>query len=346
MKKKNSPTKNRIVVITGASSGIGQACKQIFEEHGDTVVCLSRTNPDNFANFFPCDVANAKQVKDVFSAIKLKFGHIDVLINNAGHGLSGAVELTDDEDIKNIFDVNLLGVINCYKNALPQMSRGAKIINISSACALFPLPFRSLYCASKAGVQMLSLSLNMECKPLGISVLSVCPGDVKTNFTAHRVKIFETNERYGARISNAARSIDERQDKRMSVNKVACVVYKYSTKKHPKPYIIVGGKYKLLQFAMRFAPTRWLLFFTEKFFGGHKAPVQKGSPFGKNSSAQPAQSQTKIVTQKSVPSPKEKEQKDKKQKGNDQTRLAKPSRQKIEKAQQTSNKKIKIKGEK
>lgn len=267
--RKLSGEKSRVVVITGTSSGIGMACKEIFEKKGDTVVCLSRTNPDNFENFFECDVANTLQVGEVFLKIKEKFKNVDVLINNAGFGVSGAVELTSDEDIKKIYDVNLLGVINCYKNALPLMNFGGKIINISSVCALFPLPFRSLYCSTKAGVHMLSLSLSMECSPLGIKVLSVCPGDVKTNFTKNRVKNFDTNARYGQRISLATSRLDSREDKRMNVGKVANIIYNYSRKSHPKAYIIIGGKYKMLHFAMGFLPTSWLLHFTEKFFGGH-----------------------------------------------------------------------------
>lgn len=259
----------RIVVISGTSSGIGKSCKKIFENNGDTVVCLSRSNPDNFKNFYECDVSNERQVSEVFLKIKKDFKNIDVLINNAGFGLSGAVELTSEEDIKKIFDVNLLGVIYCYKNALPLMKKGGKIINVSSACALFPLPYRSLYCSTKAGVQMLSLSLSMECAPLGIKVLSVCPGDVKTNFTKNRVKNFETNERYKDRISIATNLLDKREDKRMNVEKVVKAIFNYSRKKHPKAYIIIGGKYKFLHFAMRFLPTSLLLYFTERFFGGH-----------------------------------------------------------------------------
>jgi len=274
MRKMSNKT-SRVVVITGTSSGIGRSCKEVFEKMGDTVVCLSRTNPDNFENFYECDVANSLQVSEVFLKIKEKFKNIDILINNAGFGLSGAVELTSDDDIKKIFDVNLLGVINCFKNALPLMKSGGKIINISSACAFFPLPFRSLYCSSKAGVHMLSLSLSMECKMLGIKVLSVCPGDVKTNFTKNRVKNFSTNERYKDRISLATNRLDGREDKRMNVEKVAKVIFNYSRKKHPKAYIIIGGKYKLLHFAMKFLPASLLQYFTEKFFGGHDKKVKE-----------------------------------------------------------------------
>lgn len=260
----------RNVVITGGTSGIGKSCVDYFLQKGDNVIVLARKNPDNLPNFYACDVADEKQVMQVFSTIGTKYTKIDVLVNNAGLGISGAIELVDDKTSKNMFDVNYFGVINCYKYALPFMDKGSTVINLSSVCAFFPLPYRGLYCASKSAVNMLTYSQRMECKPFGVKVTAVCPGDVKTNFTKNRVKIFETNERYGDRIKIAAESIDSKQDERMEPIVVAKVVYKQSKKKNPKPYTIVGTKYKFLNFAMRFLPLNWLLHFTEKFFGGHK----------------------------------------------------------------------------
>lgn len=259
----------RIVVITGCSSGIGRECVRYFESKGDIVIGLARHNED-CDNFYCCDISSEENVKKVMNMIGARYRRIDVLINNAGYGLSGAVEMVPNGEIEKLYDVNILGAINCYKYAMPYMRKGSEIINIASACALFPLPYRGLYCSSKAGLHMLSLSLAMECAPLGIKVVSVCPGDIKTNFTKNRVKVFETNDRYKDRIENAARAIDSRQDKRMSVVGVARKIYNISTKRSPRPYYIIGFKYKVLHFAMRFLPTSALLHFTEKYFGGHK----------------------------------------------------------------------------
>ncbi len=267
----------RNVVITGGTSGIGKACREYFLKEGDNVIVLSRKNPENLPNFFACDVSDKAQVDKTFEIIGKKFKKIDVLINNAGFGISGAIELVDDKQIRDLFDVNLFGVINCYKSALPFMKSGAVVINISSVCALFPLPFRGLYCSSKAALNSLSYSMKMECEPFGVKVCCICPGDVKTNFTKNRVKSFETNKRYGKRIENATRKVDSLEDKRMPAEKVASVVYKYSLKKHPKPYVIVGAKYKVLNFALRFVPFGWLIKFTSKLFGGeNKKDKKKG----------------------------------------------------------------------
>ena len=166
-----------------------------------------------------------------------------------------------------MFDVNLFGVVNCTKASLPFMEKGGKIINISSVCALFPLQFRGYYCATKSALNMLTFSQNLECKPFGIHVGSVCPGDVKTNFTKNRVKIFDTNERYGDRIKNCAEKIDKKNDERMDPIVVAKATYKYSLKKNPKPFIIVGTKYKWLYFASKIVPAKLLHRCIYKMFG-------------------------------------------------------------------------------
>ncbi len=258
----------RNVVITGGTSGIGEACVEYFKNKGDNVIVLARKNPNNLPNFYACDVSNEEQVMQTFNEIGAKYTYIDVLINNAGFGLSGATELVNNKDSKNLFDVNFFGVVNCYKYALQFMKEGSSIINVSSVCAFFPLPFRGFYCASKSAVNLISYSMRMECAPLKIKVCSVCPGDTKTNFTKNRVKNFETNERYGDRIKNAAEGIDSKEDKRMSPKVVSKAIYKVSKKHRPKPYIIVGAKYKMLNFFNKILPLSWFLFFTQKFFGG------------------------------------------------------------------------------
>ncbi len=274
----------RVVVITGATSGIGQSVKELFENAGDIVCSLARHDDGKSKHFFACDVSNEQSVKEAFDKIKTQFGRIDVLINNAGFGISGALELIDTPQIRDMYDVNLFGVIYCYKYALPLMNSGGKIINISSACALFPLPYRGYYCSSKSALSMLSNCMRMECQPLNIDVVAICPGDVKTNFTKNRVKNFTTNQRYGDRIKYATEGIDSREDKRMKPECVSRVIYSVAGKRKTRPYYIVGAKYKFLNFVMRFLPVGVLLYFTEKFFGGHKetkVTIKKGNKNGR-----------------------------------------------------------------
>lgn len=270
---------NKIVVITGASSGIGLATKDLFLQNGDIVYNLSLNCTEDDFNF-KCDVSNEERVKEVINIIGSKHKHIDTLINCAGYGISGAMELTSNSDYSKIFDVNTKGTFLTIKYCLPFMIANSHIINISSTCSLFPVPYRALYCASKSAVSMISYGFALELKESKIKVCTVCPGEVKTNFTKNRVKNFSTNERYAGRIANAAYGIDRKDSKRMPATKVANQIFKIANKKRVKPMIIIGFKMKLLYFVSKFVPLKVLLFFTDKFMGGHKH--YKNNPYLKN----------------------------------------------------------------
>lgn len=261
---------SKIVVITGGTSGIGKEMVDLYNAKGCTVISLAKgvENPTEFSQ--ECDISNEQMVKDCIDGIGKKYGKIDILINCAGYGISGALELIPTESAKHQFDVNMLGAFMVNKYAIKYMQKGSTIVHIASACSLFALPFRGLYCASKSAINMYSDCLRLELKPLGINVVSICPGDVKTNFTKNRVKVFDTNERYGDRISNAAHNIDKNQEKRMEPLYVAKKIVKYSQKKKPKAMYIIGTKYKFLYFASKVFPKSVILYFTDKMFGGKK----------------------------------------------------------------------------
>ena len=261
---------NKIIVITGGTSGIGKEIFDIFKTQGHTVISLAKDVQIPSENSLNCDISNENMVKSCIEQIGNKYGKIDILINNAGYGISGALELISTEQAKQQFDVNMHGAFMVNKYAIKYMKKGSTIVHIASACALFALPFRGLYCASKSAINMYSDCLRLELKPLGINVVSICPGDVKTNFTKNRVKVFETNERYGDRIANSAYNIDKNQEKRMSPTYVAKKIIKYSLKKKPKAMYIIGTKYKFLYFASKIFPKSVILYFTEKMYSGKK----------------------------------------------------------------------------
>ena len=260
---------NKIVIITGASSGIGLSLKNLYLSNGDIVYNISRSASKNEYDY-SCDVSNEEMVKSIIDEIGNKHGHIDILINCAGFGISGAMELTKTEDYDSIMATNVKGVFLTCKYAIKYMKEYSQIINISSTCALFAVPFRGLYCASKSAVSMYSYSLRMELRDSKINVLTVCPGEVKTNFTKNRVKNFETNDRYDRKIADASYAIDRKDGKRMSANKVAKIIYKLSLKKKTKPMVIISFKMKVLYFFQKFLPLRFWLYITEKTMGGHK----------------------------------------------------------------------------
>ncbi len=255
----------KIVVITGGTSGIGKACAELFENAGDKVLVLGRSAKVENEMHYICDVTNSDMVSRCFADIIKRFGRIDVLINSAGVGISGITELIPLEDAKNIFDINYFGTLLSIKNALPFMTKGSKIINIGSAMAFFPLPYRAHYAAVKSAVNALSFALRLELAPLQIDVSVVCPGDVKTNFTKNREKSFETNERYGKKMELMTKKMDAKQDKRMSVDIVAKEIYKIANRQKMKPMYIVGKKYKFLYNASRFASKNVLLKGIDKY---------------------------------------------------------------------------------
>ena len=240
----------KIVVITGASSGIGEQLKKYYEQDGNVVINLSRSAGGD-ENNISLDVSKEDDVKNCFKALGEKYGKIDILINCAGYGVFGAIELLESEKCRKIMDVNFFGTLWCCREALKYMKKGSRIINISSACALFSLPFRAMYSASKSAVSMMSYGLGMELKDAGIEVTAICPGDIKTNFSKNRDKTLTTNDRYKDRIELSAKQIEERESSRMDVVYASKKIYRICNKKHLKPMYIVGRMYKFFNFGNR-----------------------------------------------------------------------------------------------
>ena len=253
--------RKRTIVITGASSGLGKGIKEKFKAKDDIVIDISLQGTD-----FCCDVSDYKELKEVFEEIKNKYGQIDMLITCAGYGLSGAVELLSEEQTKKQFDVNFFGTANACKYALPIMSENGKIIIVASATALFPIPFKAYYCASKSAVDSFAQSLRMELSKTNIQVTSICPGDVRTNFTENRVKVYETNERYKNAIQLSTQPTEKTESRRMSQQYAVDKMFKICEKKHLKPRYIIGKQYKFFNFARKIMSKNAMVKVLTKFF--------------------------------------------------------------------------------
>lgn len=241
----------KVIVITGASSGIGLALKNLYEKDKQIVINLSNDVKTNDDKNMHLDVSNREEVFATFGNINKIYGKIDMLINCAGYGVFGAVELLSEEKCRRIMDVNFFGSLWCCQAVLQYMERGAKIINIASACALFSLPFRALYSASKSAVLMMSYGLGMELKNFGIEVTAICPGDIKTNFSKNRDISLDTNNKYGERIKKSCEQIEKRESKRMELIYASKKIYNICNKKHLKPMYVVGRSYKMFNFGKR-----------------------------------------------------------------------------------------------
>lgn len=258
----------RVVVITGASSGIGLATASKFHAEGDKVYGLSLTPCDcKFTNMI-CDVTNSEQVNSCLNEIYEKEGRIDIFINNAGMGVSGAVEYVDRVKNEKEIGLNLEAMIDCARQAIPYLKKsgGGKIMFTSSVGAIIPLPFQAVYSASKGGVNMFCLALGLELAPFNIKVCAVMPGDTKTNFTASREKVEQQND-YQNRITKSVSRMEKDEQNGKSPDTVARVYYKQSKKKNPKPLVIVGFSYKLIGLLSKILPLRLMLFIVKKIYG-------------------------------------------------------------------------------
>ena len=251
---------NKIVIVTGASKGIGLSTSKLFSSKGYKVYGLSRSGSSaDGVTGVSVDVTDEKALAKVYADIYEKEGRIDVLVNNAGLGISGAVEFTTDEQVEKILSLNLKALEKSCRLAIKYLREtGGRIINLSSVAALMPIPFQTYYTATKSAVLYFSRALDMELRPLGVRVSAVLPGDTKTSFTAARDKNALGAEVYGDRISRSVERMERDEQNGDSPDKVAAVIYKLATAKKPAPYVVVGFGYKLLVCLGRLLPQRFV----------------------------------------------------------------------------------------
>src|SRR5271155_2650202 len=185
----------KIVVVTGASMGIGEAIAKLFADRGASVVMLSRdagrveaararTGHIERMLAMACDVRHREDVDRVIGLTLHHFKRIDVWVNNAGHGLLDSVAQMDMAACREMFDTNFFGAVAAMQAVIPVMRQqgGGTIINISSVAGHIPLPFHAAYSATKFALNAIGKAAGMELKKEGIHVLTVCPGYVRTAF--------------------------------------------------------------------------------------------------------------------------------------------------------------------
>lgn len=238
----------KITVITGGNSGIGKYTAEAFVKRGFTVYDLSRREIANKGIIhITADVTDENQVKSAVGRIIDAHGKIDIVINCAGFGISGAVEFTELEEAKKQFDVNFFGTVNVNKAVIPHMRKNTgRIINISSVAAVAHIPFQTYYSASKAAVESYTNALANEVRPFGISVTSIEPGDICTPFTQAREKSFDGDDVYGGRISRSVEGMEKDEQKGMSPEIAGEYIAKIALKKRVKPVYAIGSSYKIL----------------------------------------------------------------------------------------------------
>lgn len=260
----------KVVVITGASSGIGLATAKHFRDNGFVVYNLSRRKVDEKGILsISCDVTSVEQVRDAVKQIVEEQNRIDVLINNAGFGISGSSENQKIEDVEKLFKVNFTGAVNVTQQILPIMrkQKSGKIINTGSVAGVFPIPFQSFYSATKSAIDMWSKALRLEVKPFGVQVSTVLVGDTKTNFTDKREKsTLDDGTVYQEVVKKSIAKMERDEQKGKDPLTVASVMLKLANKRKIPATKVVGGSYKLLVFLNKILPQRFMLWVVGKMY--------------------------------------------------------------------------------
>lgn len=244
----------KIAVLTGGTSGIGMQTALALKSAGYTVYELSRRAQGvEGLNHLVADVTDEAAVKKAVDEIVAREGKIDVLVNNAGFGISGAVEFTKTEDAKRLFDTNFFGMVNMNRAVVPVMREAGqgRIVNISSVAGQIPIPFQTYYSAAKAATNSYTMALANELRPYGVTVCAVQPGDIKTGFTKAREKTVDGDDVYGGRIGRSVSRMEHDEQTGMDPAVAGKFIANVAMKKKVSPIYTIGASYSFLTFLTR-----------------------------------------------------------------------------------------------
>jgi short-subunit dehydrogenase len=236
----------KVVLITGGSSGIGKSVGEFLTAKGFIVYGTSR-NPDKIKNhpfkLVALDVTDIETISKAVADVIAAEGSLDVLINNAGMGITGPIEETPTNEMRKVFDTNLFGAIDVIKAVLPQMRKqqSGLIINVTSIAGYMGLPFRGMYSATKGALEIVTEAIRMEVKNFGIEVTNVAPGDFATNIASGRyhTPVFE-NSPYKKVYQENLDLMDAHVDSGGDPIEMAKEIYKIINTPKPKIHYKVG----------------------------------------------------------------------------------------------------------
>jgi len=245
-----------VVLITGASSGIGKICAEHLHARGYRVYGTSRraaeaipSSPDSF-HLITMDVTSEDSVAGALQSILAREGRLDVVFNNAGDGIAGSVEDTSIEEARQQLDTNFFGVLRVCRAALPILRRqgAGLIVNVSSLGGLVGLPFQGLYSASKFAVEGMTEVMRMEVRPFGVRVALIEPGDFRTGFTAQRRKASAAgrDSAYAERFGKALAVMERDESNGADPLAVAQLLERIINSRSPRARYKVGGFFQKL----------------------------------------------------------------------------------------------------
>lgn len=238
---------SKVVLITGGSSGIGKSIGEFLTQKGLIVYGTSR-NPERYEtskfSLLPMDVKDLKSIWNVVETVIEKEGRLDVVINNAGVGITGPIEEIPEAEIKNNFETNFFGPINVIKSVLPQMRKqqSGLIINVTSIAGYMGLPYRGVYSASKGALELITEAFRMELKEFNVFMTNVAPGDFATNIASGRyhAPLLEDSP-YKKAYGNTLDLMDAHVDGGSNPDMMAKAVFKIIKTKKPKAHYKVGA---------------------------------------------------------------------------------------------------------
>ena len=256
---------NRVILITGASSGFGKSIAERLVREGEIVYGTSRKEQGTSEiRFLKMDVRDRESVVEGVKKIIEEQGRIDVVICNAGMGIGGSLECATAEEIEVQMGTNFMGCVNVCQAVLPYMrkARAGRIVNISSIGGVMGLPYQGFYSASKFAIEGFTEALSAEVKGFGIKVSMVEPGDFATGFTASRINSQQTldNEDYGPIFRRSLAIIEKEENGGLKPEVLAKAIVRIINAKHPRlRYPVANLEQKLSVVLHRILPGNWMV---------------------------------------------------------------------------------------
>ena len=252
----------KVVLVTGASSGLGKSIAQFLSKKGFKVYGTSRSlgKDINGVTILKMDVTKKDEIKAALSIIIQIEQRLDVLINNAGIGMTAPLEDSNTADFKNVIDTNLVGAYETVKTVLPPMRKQGSglIVNVSSIASKFGLQYRSAYCASKATMDGLTKALRMEVKKFGIKICSIQLGDIRTNIKDHLIVNLKKDSVYKASFERCYKIINDDVAFALMPDFFAEKVYGIINSKNVKrSYVLGKPMQKVIVILKRILPDSW-----------------------------------------------------------------------------------------
>ncbi len=272
---------NKVILITGASTGIGLATAHLLMDKGMKVYAASRRGGDNIKSthnvdgeiiHVKMDVNNEESIQTTVNLIIEKNKKLDAVFCNAGNGIAGSVEDSSSDEVKYQFETNFFGAVKTIQACLPIFrSQGyGKILATSSVAAIVPIPFQAFYSSGKVALLVFMQALAMELKPFGIECCTILPGDTQTEFTGSRKYTGASqsnNSAYSITMKKSISKMEKDEENGVPALNIAKVIAKQITAKKMSVTVVPGIDYKIIVLLFRVLPRRVSLWIVGKIYG-------------------------------------------------------------------------------